>query len=227
MNSYIINSQSVTAFFIKANSFMQCSTTYVAEHFDEMHIRLAFLFIKNNQMEIFKDVKGYEGIYQVSNFGRVKSLERKVRHSQGGYKIVKEKIMKSASVSRGYLSVDLSKNGESKNFLIHRLILIAFLFNPENKRTVNHINGIKTDNRLSNLEWMTDSENTCHAYKIGLKTNIGENHILSKLKNIEVTQIKDLLRCGRFKQYEIAKFYGISKYTVSLISCGKIWKHIK
>jgi hypothetical protein len=108
-------------------------------------------------MEIFKDIDGYEGLYQVSNLGRVKSY---LQNKNG-------KILKPKN-ARGYASAELS-GGIQKTFPIHRLVAKAFIPNPENKKEVNHINGIKTDNRLENLEWNTRSENLFHAYKIGLK----------------------------------------------------------
>jgi hypothetical protein len=126
--------------------------------------------IKNLEGEIWKDVLGREGEYQVSNFGRVKSLERRSAHKKIHNRIIKEKILKP------YLGIYYSvyfakKEGVSKGKLVHRLIAIAFIPNPKNKYAVNHINGVKTDNRIENLEWCTKGENERHAYKVCGKIN--------------------------------------------------------
>ena len=114
-------------------------------------------------MEERKDIEGYEGMYKVSNYGRVKSIERisKGRH-------VREKILKGGKFSNGYLFVNLRKNGESKNHLRHRLVAIAFIPNPGHFTDVNHKNGDKTNCNVNNLEWCTRSYNLEHAVKIGL-----------------------------------------------------------
>lgn len=116
--------------------------------------------------EVWKDVVGYEGFYMVSNSGRVKSLNRVSDYNSRPTKGIYIKDRKS---NKGYFLIRLNKNGHASAFLLHRLIAIAFIPNPENKRCVNHINGIKDDNRIENLEWCTYSENNKHAYRTGLK----------------------------------------------------------
>lgn len=121
--------------------------------------------------EIWKDIQGYEGLYQVSNMGRVKSLERfryaKTIGEKDWVAPVNERILKPG-ICRGYCQVVLNKNGTKSRFQVHRLVATAFIPNPENKSQVNHINGNKVDNRLENLEWVTPSENQIHAIKTGL-----------------------------------------------------------
>lgn len=109
------------------------------------------------QEEIWKDVVGYEGLYQVSSFGNAKS-----------YKSDKPIILSPTKNNNGYLLVGLYKNGCQKKLLIHRLVAEAFILNLENKPQVNHINGVKSDNRVENLEWSTASENQKHSRRIGL-----------------------------------------------------------
>ena len=113
--------------------------------------------------EIWKDITGYEGMYQVSSLGRVKSLERVIA-TPFGNKLKCEIILKHGYGGFMYRQVSLHKNGIPKTYKIHRLVAMAFIPNPENKYAVNHISGDKEDNSLFNLEWNTSSENQLHAY---------------------------------------------------------------
>lgn len=115
------------------------------------------------EKEIWRDVVGYEGLYQVSNYGNVKSLSREVNNGNGTY-FTKEKILKPMENHKGYLGVEL----QDKWHFIHRIVATTFIENPENKPQVNHIDCDKKNNRVENLEWCTNSENQIHAYKNGL-----------------------------------------------------------
>lgn len=111
--------------------------------------------------ETWKDIKGYEGLYQVSNFGRLKTL-----HYKGSNK---EKILKYGKSSNGYLLATLYKEKHKKVYKIHRLVAKAFISNPENKPQVNHIDGCKQNNNVLNLEWVTCKENIEHSFRTGLQ----------------------------------------------------------
>ena len=118
--------------------------------------------------EAWVDIPGYEGFYQVSNMGRVKSADRVVNRFDKQI-ILPGRCRKASSAGRGYSTVLLSLSGQVKACYIHRLVAEAFIPNPDSKRTVNHINGIKSDNRVENLEWCTYSENMVHAFKSNLR----------------------------------------------------------
>lgn len=115
-------------------------------------------------MEIWKSIKGYEGIYEVSNYGRIKSLSRITSNNRR----LKEKIINGGYYPNGYKLVCLRKNGINKNHLIHRLVAEAFILNPNNYSVVNHLDGNKKNNHVSNLEWCTQSDNLKHAIEIGM-----------------------------------------------------------
>ena len=122
------------------------------------------------QTEIWKSVKNYEGLYEVSNLGRVRSLERKFERVHPKYNDViqqisyKSNLVKFHLTSQGYCRIGIYKDGVKKNHLVHRLVADAFIDNTENKEQVNHINGVKCDNSLPNLEWCTNKENRMHSY---------------------------------------------------------------
>jgi hypothetical protein len=116
--------------------------------------------------EEWRDIIGYEGYYQVSNFGNIKSLERIVKHSIGELATRKPMKKKFKRDRGGYDRVGLYKNGKEISFSVHRIVAQAFIPNFKNKPEVNHINEIKTDNRVENLEWCTRVENVNHGTKI-------------------------------------------------------------
>ncbi len=130
--------------------------------------------------EKWKDIKGYEGLYQVSNLGRVKSLDRYIVNKNNKQQYYNGKILKG-NIRKGYLKLTLSKDNSQKTVPIHILVAKAFIPNPENKPEVNHIDGEKTNNCVSNLEWATRSENELHAYKNGLaKPSLKQKEAVAK-----------------------------------------------
>lgn len=174
--------------------------------------------------EIWKEVNGYEGFYEVSSLGRVRSISCRIadkRCPNGKYH--KGRILKPGYTVNGYLQVLLRANGKYKSCRVHRLVAEAFIPNTENKSEVNHKNGVKTDNRLENLEWNTRSENAAHMYrKLKIPPNKGMEGKVSrfrKLTNEQVEAIKADIRGFD----TIAQEYGISKQTVSNIKLERIY----
>lgn len=123
--------------------------------------------IYNMEEEIWKSIPGYKGLYEVSNMGRVKALERIAARGSKGERHRKEQILK-LQCRNLYLKATLCKNGEYKQFQVHRLVAEAFIPNPDGKPVVNHIDGDRCNNQASNLEWVTYRENTQHAIRTGL-----------------------------------------------------------
>ena len=178
--------------------------------------------------EQWKNVTGYEGLYQVSNLGRVKSVLRYVKHPNLKRKKVNEKIISSKISTRKYIKCCIYKNGIASHILAHRLVAIAFIPNPENKLEVNHINGIKHDNRVENLEWCTASENQIHAYKNKLSISTkGEKCSWSKLTQKQVLMIRRLYKINpNTNQRNIAKKLNVSFSLINIIIKRKAWRHI-
>lgn len=162
--------------------------------------------------EQWKDVVGYEGLYKVSDLGRIKSFYKKIAV-----------ILKSKKDKYGYLTLSLCKKKQKKSFTIHRLAAIAFIPNTEKKPQVNHKKGVKTHNNIKNLEWCNQSENQIHAVENNLQP-IGEKHSNSILKNIDVLNIRKLKGIKTIK--EIALEFNVGSATIRDIFRGATWKHI-
>jgi len=169
--------------------------------------------------EIWTNIKDYEGLYQISSYGRVKSLRRK--RSDNIW--TKTRILKNRTDKYGYSHVTLVKNKIYKTCLVHRLVAKAFIPNLNNKPQVNHEDGIKNHNYDYNLKWCTISENNQHAYDMHLKESLkGEENGTSKLKDGDVLQI----RKSSLTQKELARIFGVTQTHISRIKRNVSWRHI-
>lgn len=121
--------------------------------------------------EIWRSIPGFDGLYEISSFGRVKSLSHSIVTNNGRVRTFSERIMKQGKMTSGYNFVVLTKNKKSKNYSVHRLVAKTFIENTNDYMDVNHKDGNKQNNCVENLEWCTRSENLKHAIRIGLVKN--------------------------------------------------------
>lgn len=158
-------------------------------------------------IEEWKDVIGYEGSYQVSNLGRVKSVGRHAdtKAFGGGVYKIHEKILKTDTVNNGYLRITVSLNGKTKRFMVHRLVAIVFIPNTENLPHVNHKNGVKTDNYVSNLEWCTPSENEKHSYRFLGKIPVEAKMVLDLQTGIYYNSVTQAAIAKNIKPYTLLR----------------------
>jgi len=163
------------------------------------------------------DIKGYEDIYKASREGFI----YRVLYLKDGSVFYRK--LKDIIYNKGYYRVKLCKNGEILRFLTHRIIAQTFIQNTNNKHEVNHINGIKTDNRVENLEWVTPSENMKHAHIIGLaKVLRGSKNGNSKLKESDIIEIKNNIL--NLTQRNLALKYNIDQSQISRIKNSLVWR---
>ena len=168
-------------------------------------------------MEIWKPIPSLNGDYEASSQGRIRSTKKIITKSNGIEYTRISKVLKPALNPDGYESCGLSINGKNTTFKVHRLVAETFIENQERKPQVNHINGIKNDNKVENLEWVTISENIKHSYRKKLRNpKVGSLNGMSKLSEKEVSEIRiHAKNKGRYYgRAELAKKYGVSECTI-------------
>jgi len=164
-------------------------------------------------MEQWKDIKGYEGIYQISNYGRIKSLARKVGSRNGALKPLPEKIVKPLYTKAGYLNLVASKKQVRETLVVHHLVAKYFIGERPEGLVIDHIDGNITNNHVSNLKYVTNKENLRKRHDI-------------KLDEKKVREIWGLIGEGK-PQGLIAQMYGITQPMVSGIKTGRAWTDVK
>lgn len=178
--------------------------------------------------EVWKDIREYKGLYQVSNLGRVKSLSRTYTRTIKGTTFkqnVKERILKQGESI--YPLVNLYKKGKNKVIYIHTLVTEAFLGKKRKGLVVNHKDGNRNNNNIKNLEYCTQKENMIHARETGLTTiQYGEDTSGAKLTEQQVLEIHELAINKTYTQKEIGKMYGIDGSQVSRIKNKIYWRHL-
>jgi hypothetical protein len=173
-------------------------------------------------VEEWKDVVGYEGIYQVSSLGRVMRVA-------GGHGATPGRIMKPMRDGNGYLQVSLYRDRKRARLYVHRMVAIAFLGQQPPGCEVNHKNGDRDDPRAENLEWVTRSENHRHAYRVlgrEAAPSKGEAHGRSKLTRDDVKRIRMLYATGEYLQAELGEMFGVTGATIGQVVRRETWKHV-
>lgn len=170
-----------------------------------------------------KDIKGYEGLYAVTTNGKVWShpkLNGKSRRCGHWMKL---------HTYKGYVYANLCKNGKYKNHLVHRIVGEAFLSKHRNDFEINHLNGVKNDNRIENLEWCSRAKNCQHAYTTGLHVHNGlkgEENPRSKLSGKDVEYIRAFIEPTADDRKFLMDRFGIAKSTLSALLNNKTWRHV-
>jgi hypothetical protein len=183
-------------------------------------------------METWRPAAGFEGIYDVSNHGRVRRVGRAARNGNGrggGARI--GHVLKLRTTPGGYLRAQLWRDGKPCPRLVHTLVATTFIGPCPAGLDVNHIDGVKTNNQPSNLEYVTRSDNNLHAWRTGLCDGprhlvTGEDHHNAKLTAEDVREIRRLYQPGSYGTPRLAKQFGVNAKTIHLIISGRTWKEV-
>jgi hypothetical protein len=197
-------------------------------HWHLYYVIMSVMETDINPNEVWLPVRGYEGLYEVSNAGRVRSLDRAVKERRTGRTVIRTGKVLKPQLVKGYYSVTLGRRAKLQPYKVHRLVAIHFLGRRHKSKPVtNHINGNKLDNRIENLEWCSIGYNLKHAYKMGYKLpERGSKHYLTTLDEDKVRSIKQLIKDGA-RNKDIAAAFGIKPGIVSAIKNGLSWRHVK
>ena len=172
------------------------------------------------------EIQGYEGLYSITSDGRVWSHPKNTNNKNGKWL--------SLDTSGRYPMIGLIKDGERKRYLVHRLVSEAYIPNPDDLPQVNHINGVRDDNRVENLEWVTASDNRIHAWETGLQ-EATESHRLSAKKAAKgrrsfddktVVDIRSKYETGNTSQRKLAVEYKTSQAVIQYITSYKLYKEV-
>ena|SRR3990167_4411598 len=173
------------------------------------------------------DAAGYEGFYQVSNSGKVRSLDRYVKRGHNGVGgFIKPGIILNSTLTNGYPKITLSVDGIKRKIYVHQLVAKSFVHNPENKPQVNHKNGIRTDNAVENLEWCTNKENNYHANLVLRRDTFykkGEGNIQAKLTQKQADNIREINAKFKLSNVAIGEMFSVSGPTINGILNNKRW----
>lgn len=165
--------------------------------------------------EIWLPIRGYEGLYAVSNLGHVKSLRRNI-------------VLKLMDSGNGYFKVSLSKCGKVQQFWVHRLVADAFVPNPDSLPVVDHLDGNKRNNDAENLDWCTSGDNSRRAWSNGLLKQApikhGEQHPNHVLTSAEVIEIRQLYETRMYSQRMLGARFGVSQATIKQIVKNRAWR---
>ena len=185
----------------------------------------------NMEAEVWKDVEGYEGLYEVSSLGNVKSVSRTIEQSNGYSREFEGRVLKPGEKGKGYYFVCLFKENKGVSFYVHHLVAYNFLEKQETKKQINHINGDKKDNRLKNLELVTPSENALHSYReLNGSYNINNKKLSQKVKQMDcerniIKEFPSIREIGRQLGYN--NYSLIKALNTGCKAYGYYWERVK